>query len=198
MISAPVCWSSYVRRFLYKKTFFMLCCGEWKLYNTIRSERVFVHMYFIFSWICNAKLVGDLFFFVLGQFIVAVYLLIFSISKMNLHHDIIMSLTETPFSRRTNFEKINFDDGSAKAFSVLIFKGRKGDKEISRAFRLSWYDHHIWMCGSVLKEKNFCCPCLIIGTNKTAWSEEGFSDWENLSRSAKLHENSKMHLENVV
>lgn len=115
---------------------------------------------------------------------------------MNPQFDLVMSLLNVPFSRRSETEKRQILElGRPKPVMTVVNKDRKH----SRSFQNSWYSIHNWLCGSSFKESFFCWPCLLVGTVKNNWSlGEGFKDLKNFSRGVKSHEGSKEHLKNCV
>lgn len=116
------------------------------------------------------------------------------------YHDIIVSLLETPFSRRSEIEKrqILFDGRPTVTLDVTCGNKNKNCKVSFRSFKVSWYDSHKWLCGSFYKQRLFCWPCILLGKIKNVWLNDGYFDLKNLSRSVKMHEASKDHINNFM
>ena len=114
---------------------------------------------------------------------------------MESESDIIVSLLEKPFGRR-----------SAEKKKIILKKGRpKPDlssiqikKHHNRTFKSTWYNRQQWMCGSINKQRIFCWPCILLGVKKNTWNEEGYNDWKNLPRSIDRHRSSIEHIQNAI
>lgn len=107
------------------------------------------------------------------------------------NNDILVSLLNVPFSRRSDIERNEILKRGRPTPKLSILKKYK---DRSRSFQSSWYDQHKWLCGNGEKSKLFCWPCLLLSTKKTVWSAEGFDDLKNLSRALVRHASSKDHL----
>lgn len=116
------------------------------------------------------------------------------------YNDVIMTLLETPFSRRSEIVKkqILFDGRPTIELETLNKVNGQKIGVGSRSFKVSWYDSHKWLCGSYYKQRLFCWPCLLIGNVKNVWVKDGYYDLKNLSRSIKLHEMSTNHINNFM
>lgn len=71
---------------------------------------------------------------------------------MNPSHDIVLSLIETPFSRRNEIEKRQILNSRPTPKITAVFKENRRGRESSRTFQTSWYDNYQWLCGSSYKE----------------------------------------------
>lgn len=119
---------------------------------------------------------------------------------MNPQHDIVMSLLETPFSRRKETEKREILQHRPVPKLDIISQEKHGNQSrtFSRTFQSSWYDSHKWLCGSIVTSKLYCWPCLLLGSFKNVWTSTGYSDLKNISRSTKIHNDSKEHIKNFM
>lgn len=117
---------------------------------------------------------------------------------MDVPHDIICSLLEVPFSRRSCHERtdIIFAGRPVPAVDILSTDKKHGHS-FSRSFKTSWYDSHDWLCGSFLRKSLFCWSCLLLSNSRqNVWVSKGYTDLKNLSASLKKHETSRDHLFN--
>ncbi|XP_031334860.1 zinc finger MYM-type protein 1-like [Photinus pyralis] len=110
---------------------------------------------------------------------------------------VVICLLETPFSRRSDINKQQIiTDGRPTPLLTVLQEESRTKK--TRTFQLSWYNSHKWLCGSIFKQRLFCWPCLLLGTTKNVWSNDGYIDFKNISRSAKMHLISKDHIKNSI
>ena len=70
---------------------------------------------------------------------------------------------------------------------------------VRRNFNCSMYDKVNWLTGSLLKNRLYCWPCVMlktaaVGDGCSTFARDGFCDLRNLSRSIKIHEKSKDHI----
>lgn len=116
------------------------------------------------------------------------------------YNDIIMSLLQTSFSRRSenNKRQILTNGRPVIALNNLNIRNSSNAKVCSRSFNESWYDSHKWLCGSFYKQRLYCWPCILLGKVENFWSSDGYFDLKNLSRSVKKHEASKDHINNFI
>lgn len=107
------------------------------------------------------------------------------------HSDIVCNLLETPFSDYSEADKdaIVFGGRPTPSLDIITM-----EKNRSRSFNTSWYDSNPWLCASTYKQRLFCWPCILFSSCKNAWSYEGYKDFKNLSRSLRIHDNSKEHI----
>ncbi|KAJ8970633.1 hypothetical protein NQ317_006632 [Molorchus minor] len=89
---------------------------------------------------------------------------------MNPVYDVVLSLLETPFSRRSDDERreILQEERPVPKISALT-KDKKDGRQYVRAFQSSWYTTYKWICGSFYKQ-----------------------------RAAKIHDSSKEHMQNSL
>jgi hypothetical protein len=83
---------------------------------------------------------------------------------MNPQFDLVMSLLNVPFSRRSEIEKGQILELSGPTPILSIISGNR--KNHTRTFQNSWYSTDRWLCSSIFKESLFCWPCLVVGTVK--------------------------------
>lgn len=118
---------------------------------------------------------------------------------MNPSHDIVLSLLETPFSRRSEMEKRQILECRPTPKITTVFSEKRVGRISSRSFQISWYDSYKWLCGSSYKQSLYCWPCILLGKANNSWcSKDGFKDLKNFSRSTKMHEASKEHIKNFM
>lgn len=118
---------------------------------------------------------------------------------MNPLHDSVMSLQETPFSRRRECEKREIIQGGRPCPQIsTLTKDNRDGRQYTRTFQSSWYTTYSWLCGSVFKQRLYCWPCLLLGRIKNVWTSEGYVDFKNFSRSVKMHDASKDHMQNSL
>lgn len=119
---------------------------------------------------------------------------------MNPEHDIVVSLLETPFSRRNECEKreILQHRPTPKIDIISLERNTNQRRTYSRTFQISWYETHKWLCGSKFSAKLYCWPCLLLSNVKNVWNSTGYFDLKNFSRSTKLHNDSKEHIKNFM
>lgn len=67
-------------------------------------------------------------------------------------------------------------------------------KEYIRHFQKSQYEKTEWLAGSTKLNKLFCWPCLMIAKEVTVWSENGYSNLNNLHNAISKHEKSQAHI----
>lgn len=110
------------------------------------------------------------------------------------------SLKTNPFSLLTFAEKVTLVEKGRPCPSIknLSLTVKDKDKTYVRHFSVTNYEHYSWMCGSDTLSKVFCWPCILFATQKTTWSNEGFSNLSGLTTSAKKHESSQNHLQCVL
>jgi len=116
-------------------------------------------------------------------------------------NDMVMSLIETPFSRRSEIQKkqILFAGRPTEILDTICIPTQKTKTKVSsRSFNTCWYDTHKWLCGSFYKQRLFCWPCILLGKGKNVWITDGYYDLKNLARSVKMHEASKDHIHNFM
>ncbi|XP_017775443.1 PREDICTED: uncharacterized protein LOC108561857 [Nicrophorus vespilloides] len=120
--------------------------------------------------------------------------------EMDVVHDIVCSLLETPYAQRNNIERQDILSFPRPVPALtILYKDRKLGQTFSRSFKTSWYDNHKWLCGSTFKNSLFCWPCLLLSNYKqTVWVTQGYSDLKNLSASVRKHERSKEHMQNFL
>lgn len=87
-------------------------------------------------------------------------------------------------------------DGRPLVTLDSVINGKNSGKVSYRSFNVNWYDSHKWLCGSFYKQRLFCWPCILLGKVKNVWINDGYFDLKNLSRSVKMHEASKDHINN--
>jgi hypothetical protein len=97
---------------------------------------------------------------------------------MNPQFDVVMSLLNVPFSRRSEIEKRQILELGRPTPILSIISGNRNH---THTFQNSWYSTHRWLCGSIFKESLFCWPCLVVGTVKNIWKSNGFKDLKNFS-----------------
>ena len=51
-----------------------------------------------------------------------------------------------------------------------------GKNKIIRCFQRSWYAKKEWLCGSSVKNRLFCFPCLLFAAKSHVWKKTGFCD----------------------
>lgn len=119
---------------------------------------------------------------------------------MDCVHDIICSLLEVPFSRRSDKERRDIVNVGRPTTTIdIILPSKNKEKTFSRYFKTSWYDKHKWLCGSYFKNSLFCWPCLLLSSNRqSVWVSRGYCDLKNLSAAVKKHESSKDHMSNFL
>lgn len=118
---------------------------------------------------------------------------------MNPFHDVVLSLQVTPFPRRPDFERREILQGGRPCPEIsTLTKDKKGGRQYTRTFQSSWYTTYSWLCGSVFKQRLYCWPCLLLGKTKTVWIYDGYVDFKNFSRSARMHDASKDHIQNSL
>lgn len=119
---------------------------------------------------------------------------------MNPQNDLVMSLLETPFSRRPETKKreILHQRPTPRIEIICPDKNTNQRRTYSRTFQASWYDSNRWLCGSLFTKRLFCWPCLLLGNVKNVWNTTGYFDLKNISRSTKLHNDSKEHIKNLM
>ena len=116
-------------------------------------------------------------------------------------NDVIVSLIETPFSRRSEIQKRQIlfaGRPTVKLDNIYLLNQKNKIKVSSRSFNESWYNSHKWLCGSFYKQRLFCWPCILLSKVKNVWISDGFFDLKNLSRSVKMHEGSKDHIHTFI
>lgn len=114
-------------------------------------------------------------------------------------NDIIVSLIETPFNRRNEINKRQIlYDGRPLVTLDSVINGKNSGKVSYRSFNVNWYDSHKWLCGSFYKQRLYCWSCILLGKVKNVWINDGYFDLKNLSRSVKMHEASKAHINNFM
>lgn len=125
--------------------------------------------------------------------------ILFVYFEMNPQYDIVMSLLETPFSRRSESEKREILQyrPTHKIEINCPEKNATQKRTCCRTFQLSWYESHKWFCGSRCTNRLYCWPCLLLGNVKNVWNTTGYFDLKNISRSTKLHNDSKEHIKNL-
>ncbi|KAJ8945854.1 hypothetical protein NQ318_002691 [Aromia moschata] len=58
---------------------------------------------------------------------------------------------------------------------LIISKTDVGkSRNYSRNFNSSFYDRFKWLCGYPKRNKLFCFICLVMGGNRSAWTQEGW------------------------
>lgn len=102
------------------------------------------------------------------------------IIAMNPQHDIVMSILETPFSRRAEQEKQEILKIKPTSKIGLLCADNRLGKQYCRSFKTSWFETYKWLCASSYKSSLFCWPCLLIGKTKNVWRSTGFCDLKNL------------------
>lgn len=109
--------------------------------------------------------------------------------------DIVLSILNLPLARRTEVERrdIIMHERPTPKLSIEQKDGKK-----VRTFNFSWYDVHKWLCGSFMKNRLFCWPCLLFSNRKCVWSCEGYYDLKNMSASLKKHSICKDHISNSL
>jgi hypothetical protein len=109
-------------------------------------------------------------------------------------NDLIMSLLETPFSRRSeNNKRQILNDGRPIVLLYNLNIKNSNSKVCSRSFKESWYDSHKWLCGSFYEQRLYCWLCVLLSKVKNVWFSDGYFDLKNLSRSVK-----KMKLQKTI
>ena len=88
---------------------------------------------------------------------------------MNPTHDIVLSLLEAPFSRRSEVEKRQILQSRPTPKLTAIFSEKSVGRETSRTFQTSWYESYKWLCGSSYKQSLYCWPCILLGKAKNSW-----------------------------
>ncbi|XP_053577419.1 zinc finger MYM-type protein 1 isoform X3 [Bombina bombina] len=103
-------------------------------------------------------------------------------------------------SNLRNFSKLNF-----QSKQMVINNGRPmpelkdllqmdGQKKITRVFQPEWYQRKEWLCGCATKKRLYCFSCILFSTTENVWTNLGFGDLKNLSRSLNNHEKSTTHI----
>jgi hypothetical protein len=74
-----------------------------------------------------------------------------------MYNDIICSLIETPFSRRNEQKRREILSMNRPTPNInILFSDKKQGQVFSRSFKVSWYENHNWLCGSLFKKALFC------------------------------------------
>jgi hypothetical protein len=72
-------------------------------------------------------------------------------------------------------------------------------RNYSRKFNKEIYKKFDWMCGCEIRNKLFCFVCLVMGREKSAWTQEGVSDLKHLNERAKKHSNNnEKHVHSIL
>ena len=106
--------------------------------------------------------------------------------------------------RLRNFSKLSF-----QSKVDILKKGRlipdlknllqtSGRKKINRSFRKEWYIRREWLRGCALRNRLFCYPYILLSTSDNVWTNTGFCDLKNLSRSDSKHEKSNIHIQSQI
>ncbi|KAJ8952130.1 hypothetical protein NQ318_018466 [Aromia moschata] len=83
--------------------------------------------------------------------------------------DFLLTNKDITYEIRTEIKRL------ARPISDLI--NSKTDEEKSRNYsrnNSSVYDRFKWLCGCPKRNKLFCFICLVMGGNKSAWTQEGW------------------------
>uniref|UniRef100_A0A8C5PKG8 Zinc finger MYM-type protein 1 n=1 Tax=Leptobrachium leishanense TaxID=445787 RepID=A0A8C5PKG8_9ANUR len=72
---------------------------------------------------------------------------------------------------------------------------KKGQKSARRSFQMEWYQRKDWLCGCATKNRLYCFPCILFSKTQSSWTNAGFCDLKNLSRSLAKHEKSVNHIQ---
>ena len=109
------------------------------------------------------------------------------------------ALLNRPFSSRTLQEKIEIKSLGRPVPDLAIDQTGKCSKDRSfrRHFKRDIYNTYSWICGCNIRNKLFCFPCLLFGSNDS-WSKNGVSDLGHIHEYAKKHSASKKHLNNML
>lgn len=118
-----------------------------------------------------------------------------------MEHDIVDDLLRNPFARRSFEEKLLISGKSVPQPKLETLKSTfsRGSKIITRNFNVTAYETK-WLCGSTVRNKLFCWPCLLFQNpgEKCVWTKEGFSDLNHLSSAVKTHAACKEHINNAM
>ncbi|XP_050302372.1 zinc finger MYM-type protein 1-like [Anthonomus grandis grandis] len=110
-------------------------------------------------------------------------------------YDPLLCLLEIPFSRRTENEiREILTIGRPQPSLCNLKEDKRSGSKYFRSFQSSWYNTHLWLCGSLYAQKLFCWPCVLLSHIKSVWVKEGYYDLKNSQRSAKKHAESGNHL----
>lgn len=101
----------------------------------------------------------------------------------------IHELLKRPFSTLPIEQKLQIKTlGRPTPHLVLTVKNRK--------FNSSMYNKYSWLCGCAEKNALFCFFCVLYGGEKS-WTKDGYKDLVHIARSAKSHELSTIHKNNM-
>lgn len=119
---------------------------------------------------------------------------------MDVFHDIVCILIETPFLRRNDQERMEIVSMGRPLPEINLFScDKKRGQTFSRSFKITWYENYKWLCGSTFKTALFCWPCLLLSNSyQNVWVGQGYKDLKHLSASVKKQEFSKEHLSNIL
>lgn len=137
--------------------------------------------------------------FIKAKFLFYIYFFCFKLD-MNPYHDIVCSLLETPFSRRSEAQQLEVLSTGRPVSNISITSSdKKGSQEFCRSFQSSFFDLKKWLCGSFYLKQLYCWPCLLFAHNRVGvWVSGGYNDIKHLSEATKKHEGSKDHMKNFA
>ncbi|KAI5741180.1 hypothetical protein M8J76_011212 [Diaphorina citri] len=99
-----------------------------------------------------------------------------------------------PFSSHSFNEQLKIVQNGPPRPMLNISKIRKGRGNYT--FQKQWYSDHTWLCGSAVKNKMYCWPCLLFANTKNSWSNlhQGVDDILNFSNMRQRHCKTKDHI----
>lgn len=101
-------------------------------------------------------------------------------------NDVVCNLLETPFNRWKDEDKkgLLIIGRPIKSLKLCIKKEIKSSgKSYNIKFKDTWFSEFYWLCTSVYLQKLFCWACVLFSNKINVWNKEGFSDFQNATRS---------------
>ena len=104
-------------------------------------------------------------------------------------NDVVCNLLETPFNRWKDEDKkgLLIIGRPIKSLKLCIKKEIKSSgKSYNIKFKDTWFSEFYWLCTSVYLQKLFCWACVLFSNKINVWNKEGFSDFQNATRSLRI------------
>lgn len=112
----------------------------------------------------------------------------------------VSSLITRSFTSLSMEEKLEIKKIGRPTPSIDICQEVKSkSRTFSRKFNPDIYKKNDWICGCTERNSLFCFPCLLFGGGREdAWTKKGVNDINHLNDRMKKHENSSVHITNVL
>lgn len=112
----------------------------------------------------------------------------------------VASLISTSFTSLRLEEKLEIKRLGRPTPSLNICQEIKSkSRNFVRKFNPDIYNKNDWICGCSERNALFCFPCLLFGGGREeAWVKKGVTDINHLHDRIKKHENSSIHITNVL